>query len=208
MYIVLLLPYKNEGSAFVGWHWVAPPSTQTQHSRARKLAKPRKARETLVSSVLGLLYYLALSRSLKNVFSFCWHLMVSLITVCDVTSLSNQALFPLCSVIFRCWSELSYFGLLGTRFEARNCICEPCPQKPYTDIVFVKPCSLGCQGGRVDEIKRLRRIWVFRFDSWSGGVTLWLQGSGFLLHCNINCPKLSIANIKCLKWCSVLNLIL
>jgi hypothetical protein len=25
---------------------------------------------------------------------------------------------------------------LGTRFEARNCISEPCPQAPYRDIFF------------------------------------------------------------------------
>jgi hypothetical protein len=27
-------------------------------------------------------------------------------------------------------------GLLETRFEARNCISEPCPQEPYRDIFF------------------------------------------------------------------------
>jgi hypothetical protein len=32
--------------------------------------------------------------------------------------------------------------LLGTRFETRNCISEPCPQESYWDIVFETPCSL------------------------------------------------------------------
>jgi hypothetical protein len=30
--------------------------------------------------------------------------------------------------------------LLGTRFKARNCICEPGPQEPYRDIFFETPC--------------------------------------------------------------------
>jgi hypothetical protein len=30
---------------------------------------------------------------------------------------------------------------LGTRFKARNCISESCPQEPYRDIFFQTPCT-------------------------------------------------------------------
>jgi hypothetical protein len=32
--------------------------------------------------------------------------------------------------------------LLGTRFETKNCISEPCPQEPYRDILFEIQVSL------------------------------------------------------------------
>jgi hypothetical protein len=38
-----------------------------------------------------------------------------------------------CQQILPCLQVVSK-KFLGTRFEARNCISEPCPQEPYRDI--------------------------------------------------------------------------
>jgi hypothetical protein len=54
---------------------------------------------------------------------------------CQSKTLKGQELVNLVIRVF----TLQHVRLLGTKFKATNCISEPVPQEPYTDIFWTQP---------------------------------------------------------------------